>query len=59
LVFNFALEYVITKVQVDQDGWKLNGVDRLLVNADGVNILGGSLHAVKKNVDALVVAITP
>jgi len=57
LVFNFALEYAITKVQVNQDGWKLNGIHRLLVNANGVNILGESVLTIKENLEALVVAI--
>jgi hypothetical protein len=35
---------------------KLNGTHQLLVYADGVNILGGSVHAIKKNTEALVVA---
>ena len=35
---------------------KLHGTRQLLVYADKVNILGGSLHTVKKNTEALVVA---
>ena len=35
---------------------KQNGTPQLLVCADDVNILGGSLHTLKKNTDALVVA---
>jgi hypothetical protein len=35
---------------------KLNGTRQLLVYADDVNILGGSVHAIKKNTEALVVA---
>jgi hypothetical protein len=35
---------------------KLNGTHHLLVYADDVNILGGSVHAIKKNTEALVVA---
>jgi len=56
LIFKFALEYAITRVQVNQDGLKLNGTHQLLVYADGVNILGGSIHSVKENGEALVAA---
>jgi len=35
---------------------KLNGTSQLLVYADDVNILGGSVHTVKKNTEALVFA---
>ena len=48
LPFNFALEYAISRVQVNQDGLKLNGAHQLLVYADDVNILGGSVHIKKK-----------
>ena len=43
LFLNFALEYASRKVQVNQDGWKLNGTHQLLVYADDVNVLGGSV----------------
>jgi hypothetical protein len=47
--FNFALENDIRKVQVKQDGLKLNGTHQLLVYADAVNVLGGSVHTTKIN----------
>jgi len=49
LLFNFALEYAIRRVQVNQDGLKLNGTHQLLAYVDDVNILGGSVDNVKKN----------
>ena len=56
MLFNFALEYAIRRVQVNQDGLKLNGTHQLLAYADDVNILGGSVDTVKKNVEDLVAA---
>jgi hypothetical protein len=48
LLFNFAIDYAIGKVQVNPEGLKLNGTHKLVGYADDVNILGGSLHTVKK-----------
>ena len=56
LLFNFALEYAIRRVQVNQDGLKLNGTHQLLAYADDVNILEGSIHTINKKGEALVVA---
>ena len=57
LLFNFALEFGIKRVQVkNQDGLKLNGTHQLLAYADDVNILGGSAHTVKENSEVLLVA---
>ena len=47
MLFNFVLEYAI-KVQVNKDGLKLNGTHRLLAYADDVNILGESIHTLKR-----------
>ena len=49
MLFNFELEYAIRRVQVNQDGLKLNGTHQLLAYADDVNVLGGSIHTVKEN----------
>ena len=54
MLFNFALEYAIKRVQVNQDGLKLNGTHQLLAYADDVNILGGSIHTLKENAEALI-----
>ena len=56
LLFNFALEYAIRRVHVNQNGLILNGTHQLLVYADDVNTLGESVHTVKKNAEALIVA---
>jgi hypothetical protein len=57
LCFKFALEYAIRRVQVNQDGLKLNGTHQLLAYAYDVNILGGNVHTVKKNAETLVAAV--
>jgi hypothetical protein len=35
---------------------KLNGRHQLLVNADDDNLLGGSVHTIKKNTETFVIA---
>ena len=52
LLFNIAVEYAISGVQVDQNGLKLNGACQLLVYADGINIMDGS----EQNIGTLVAA---
>jgi hypothetical protein len=56
LLFNFALEYTIRWVQANREGLKLNGTHQLVVYGDDGNMLGGSVHAIKRNTKVLVVA---
>jgi hypothetical protein len=54
LLFNFALEYVIRKVQENQVGLKFNGAHQLLAYADGVNLLRDKIDTIKKNTETLI-----
>ena len=56
LLLNFALEYAIRRVQVNRDGLKLNGTHQLLAYADDINTLGGGIHTLQENAEALVAA---
>jgi len=56
LLFNFALDYAIRRVHVNQDDLKFNSNHQLLVYANDVNILGRSVHSAEKNTETLVVA---
>jgi len=56
MLFIFVLVYAIRRVQVNQDGLKLNGTHQLLAYSDDVNILGGSIHTLKENAEFLVAA---
>jgi hypothetical protein len=56
LLFGFALEYAIRRVQANHEGMKLNCTHKLAVYADDVTTLDRSTHTIKKNTEVLVVA---
>jgi hypothetical protein len=54
VLFNFALGYAIRKVQDNQKGLKLNGIEQLSVYTDEVIIVGENTNNIKKSMKALL-----
>jgi hypothetical protein len=54
LLFNFALEYAIRKVQENHMGLKLNGTHQFLAYIDDVNLLGDNIDIIQKNTETLI-----
>jgi hypothetical protein len=49
LLFNFALEYAIIKVQEDKEGFEMNGTHEFLIYAENINLLGKNINIKKIN----------
>jgi hypothetical protein len=54
LLFIFASEYAIRKVQEIQVGLKLIGTHQLLTYADDVNLLGDNMDTVNRKTDTVI-----
>ena len=52
LLFHFSLECAIGRVQLNQDGLKLNGTHKLQAHADDVSTSGRSVRTIKKKAEA-------
>ena len=54
LLFNFALEYAIRKIQETNLGLDMNSIHQVLAYADDVNLIGDDIRAIERNVSVLL-----
>jgi hypothetical protein len=54
MLFIFALEYVIRKIQENHAGLKSNGTHQLWAYANDVNLLGDNIDTINKNTKTLI-----
>ena len=55
LIFNFALEYAIRKVQETKLGLDMNGTHQILAYADDVNLIDDNIRTIERNADVMLV----
>jgi hypothetical protein len=54
MLYHFALEYAIRKVQKNQMELKLNGIHLLLAYADDMYLLGDNIDTINKDTETLI-----
>jgi len=54
LLFNFALEYAIRKVQETKLGLDVNGNHQVLAYADDLNLICDDIRTIERNADVLL-----
>ena len=54
LLFNFALEYAIRKVQETKLGLDVNGTHQVLAYADDNDLIGDDIRTIERNADVLL-----
>ena len=54
LLFNFALEYAIRRVQDTNLELDMNGTHQVLAYADDVNLIGDDIRTIERNADVLL-----
>jgi hypothetical protein len=48
LFFNFALGYISKKIQINEEGLKLNGIYQISVYTYDINLVGENMHTINK-----------
>jgi hypothetical protein len=52
IVFNFVLQYAITKLQENYEKMEMNRTEQFLVYADDVNLFGEYINTIKTKIEA-------
>ena len=57
LLFNFALEYAIRKLQETRLGLDMNGSHQVLAYADDVNLISDDIRTIERNAVVLLMLV--